>query len=176
MLLFYQVLLESVIRYRMSAWNGNLSVRLNSKLPRLVQTAIKIMGRTENLSRQSTYEQSARRQAQKVPSDPPHILHSEYELLPSGSRSAEIPECKLNSFTESFVPALIKSLNNMSLGLYELYNITMVLIYSYIFIFSDFYPPSPTVLFFTGNGQYIFLCLHSYELLCTCGLYFCCIY
>ncbi len=36
MLLFYQAVLESIIRYGMTAWYGNLSVKVKSKLIHLV--------------------------------------------------------------------------------------------------------------------------------------------
>ena len=111
MFLFYQAVMESVIRYGMTAWFGNLSAQSKSKLQRLVQTAMKVMGRTEKLSLESIYDQSVLRQAQRVLSDPSHILHMEYELLPSGRRY-RIPKCKLNRFKHSFVPTSIKILNN----------------------------------------------------------------
>lgn len=40
--------LERIVRYEMSAWYGNLTVQLKSKLARLVQTAMKVMGRKEH--------------------------------------------------------------------------------------------------------------------------------
>ncbi len=76
-----------------------------SKLARVLHTAMKVMGRTGNLSLQSVYEQSVLRQAQKV-SDPSRILHCEYELY-------RIPKCKLNQFKNSSVPISIKILNNI---------------------------------------------------------------
>lgn len=54
MFLFYQAVLESIIRYRMSAWFGNHSAQSKAKLQRLVQTAVRVMGRTEKLSLQAT--------------------------------------------------------------------------------------------------------------------------
>ena len=57
--LFYQAVMESVTRYEMTAWFSSLSTQSKSKLQCLVQTAIKVMGRTDKLSLQSTYEQSA---------------------------------------------------------------------------------------------------------------------
>lgn len=110
MFLFYQAVMESVIRYGMTAWFGNLSTQSKSKLQRLVQTAMKVMGRTEKLSLQSIYEQSVLRQARRVLSDPSHILHAEYELLPSGRRF-RIPKTKLNRYKYSFIPNSVKILN-----------------------------------------------------------------
>lgn len=41
MFLFYQAVLENVIRYRIHVWYGNLPVQLKSKLKRLIRTAMK---------------------------------------------------------------------------------------------------------------------------------------
>ena len=68
----------------MSAWFGNLSVQVKSKLNHLVHTAMKVIGRTENSSLQSIYEESVLRLAQRPSSDSAHILNPEYQLLPSG--------------------------------------------------------------------------------------------
>ena len=110
MFLFYQAVLESILRYGMSAWYGNLSVQLKSKIGRLIQSAMKVMGRSEKLPMQSIYEQSVLRQAEKILSDQTHILHTEYQLLPSGRRF-RVPTCRLNRFRNSFVPTSIKILN-----------------------------------------------------------------
>lgn len=56
--LFYQAVLESIIRYGMTAWDGNLSVQLRARLSRLEQTAMRVIGRTGNPSLQAIYEQS----------------------------------------------------------------------------------------------------------------------
>ena len=109
MFLFYQAVMQSIIRYGMTAWFGNLSTQSKSKLQHLVQTAIKVMGRTDKLS-QSICEQSVLRQARRVLSDPSHILQMEYKLLPSGRRHG-IPQCKLNHFKYSFITNPIKILN-----------------------------------------------------------------
>ncbi|KAF0040481.1 hypothetical protein F2P81_006379 [Scophthalmus maximus] len=44
MFLFYRGVLESLVRYWMSAWYGNLSVHLETKLASLVCTAMKGSG------------------------------------------------------------------------------------------------------------------------------------
>lgn len=110
MFLFYQAVMESFIRYGMTAWFGNLSTQSKSKLQHLVQTAMKVMEWTEKFSLQSIYEQSVLRQARRVLLDPSNILQTEYELLPSGRRY-RIPKTKLNRFKYSFVPTSIKILN-----------------------------------------------------------------
>lgn len=75
--LFYQAVVKSVVRYGMSAWYSNLTVQFKSKLARLVQHTMNVMGKTEHRSLQSIYEQSVLRQAQKILSDPSHVLHPE---------------------------------------------------------------------------------------------------
>lgn len=63
MLLFYHAVLESTIRYEITAWYGNLSVQLKTHINRLVQHAMKIMGDKDHPSLQTIYEQSIMRQA-----------------------------------------------------------------------------------------------------------------
>lgn len=50
-MMFYWAVLESIIRYGMLAWYGNPSVQAKSKLLCLVQTVMKVVGRTGNISR-----------------------------------------------------------------------------------------------------------------------------
>lgn len=70
---FYHAVLESIIRYGMTAWFGSLSVHVKSKLQRLVQGAMKVLGRTETLPHRVVYEQCVHRQAQRVLLDPSEI-------------------------------------------------------------------------------------------------------
>ena len=50
MLLFYHAILESILRYGITAWYGNLTVQSKSQIARQVQTAMKIMGVKNHLS------------------------------------------------------------------------------------------------------------------------------
>ena len=93
-----------------SSWYGNLTAKLKTKLARLVHTAMKVIGKSSYQTLQSIYEQSVLSQAQRIARDPSHILHSVYDLLPSGRRY-RVPCCKLNRFKNSFVPTSIKLLN-----------------------------------------------------------------
>ena len=65
MLLFYHAVLESIIRYGITAWYGNLSVQLKTQLNRLVQQAMKIMNVKNHASLQTICEQSIMTQAPK---------------------------------------------------------------------------------------------------------------
>ncbi len=111
LLLFYHAVIESIFRYGISAWFGNLSVHLKAQITRLTQRAMKIMGVKQHPTPQALFEETVTRQAQKIISDPTHVLHSEYQLLPSGRRF-RVPKCRLNRFKNSFVPLSIKALND----------------------------------------------------------------
>lgn len=54
MILFFQAVLENVLRYRIHFWYGNLTVRL--KCTHLIQMAMKIMGKREYSRLQTLYE------------------------------------------------------------------------------------------------------------------------
>ncbi len=56
MVMFYQAVLESLIKYGITVWLGNFSVQLQNKLFRLIHNALKIIGVKEHLSLQSIYE------------------------------------------------------------------------------------------------------------------------
>ena len=86
LLLFYHAVVESILRYGISAWFGNLSVQLKAQITRLTQRAMKIMGVRQHPTLQAVFDETIIRQAQKIISDPTHVLHPEYQLLPSGRR------------------------------------------------------------------------------------------
>ena len=113
MMIFYKAVLESLIRYSITVWFGNLSVQLRNKLSRLIHAAGKITGVKEQVSSQTIYDQATLQKAYKIINDPSHILHSEFELLPSGRRF-RVPHCRLNRFKNSFIPASIKMVNKNS--------------------------------------------------------------
>ena len=73
---------------------------------------MQVMGENEHELLQSKWEQSVLRQAQRS-----SILHTEFELLPSGRRyRVPPPHCKLNRVKNSFVPTSIQLLNKAAWG------------------------------------------------------------
>lgn len=58
-------------------------------------------------SLQEVFEESVIKQALKITKDKNHILHNEYEMMPSGKRY-RVPNCR---FTFSLVPLSVKLLN-----------------------------------------------------------------
>ena len=110
MLIFYQAVLESIVRYGMSAWYGNLNATLKAKLTSLTRTANKVIGRLDSQSLQALYEQSVLRLSQGILSDPSHILYPEFELLPHGRRY-RAPIWRYVRYRDSFVPNAVRLLN-----------------------------------------------------------------
>ena len=111
MLIFYRASIESIVRYGITSWFGNLSVKYKSEVFRLVKTAGKVMGMSAPpITPQVLFDESAIGQAKKIVSDPSHILHREYRLLPSGMRY-ETHKWHYNRYKYSFIPLSITLLN-----------------------------------------------------------------
>ena len=110
MIVFCQAVVESLIRYGITAWFGNLSVELRAKLIQIMHTAWKIIGVREYPTLQSIYEQATLRQANKIVADPSHVLHAEYQLLPHGRRF-RAHRWRVNRYRFSFIPASVRLLN-----------------------------------------------------------------
>lgn len=104
------MILESVVRYGIQIWYGNLSAQLKAKLMQAIKAALKNTGVTNSNYLQCLYEKSVLREAQKILSDPTHILNSELESLPSG-RLLRMHSCRLKRYKNSFIPVAIKILN-----------------------------------------------------------------
>ena len=111
MMMFYRAAIESIVRYAITTWFGNLSIKLKSQLRSLINRAGKIMGSPPPSSMQEIYDDTARRQGLKITRDPNHVLHREFEIMPSGRRY-RLPICKLNRFKFSFIPSSIRLLNS----------------------------------------------------------------
>ena len=83
MLMFYRAAIESIIRYGITTWFGNLSVKSKSQLQSLTKWAGKRIGMLPPSSLQEIFEEMVRKHGRKITCDPKHILYREFELLPS---------------------------------------------------------------------------------------------
>ncbi|XDV36635.1 hypothetical protein PO909_006381 [Leuciscus waleckii] len=111
MLIFYRATIESILRYGITSWFGNLTVKTKGQIFNLVRTAGKIMGTPAPLNPQEFFEQAIFNQAKNTVSDNSHVLFPEFDLLNSGKRY-RVPLCKYNRYKRSFVPLAIKLLND----------------------------------------------------------------
>ena len=112
MLIFYRASIESILRYGIASWFGNLTVKCKSQISRLANMAGKIMGRSSPpTSLHTIFEQAVVRQAQNIISDTSHVLNPEYVIMRTGRRY-RTPTCKYNRYKHSFVPLSIKLLND----------------------------------------------------------------
>ena len=110
MMIFYRATIESVLRFGITNWFGNLTVKSKAQICNLVKTAGKIMGYPPPPAPQDIYVQSVIRQANNTRGDPSHVLHSQFEMLNSGRRY-RLPLCKLNRYKNSFIPQSIRLIN-----------------------------------------------------------------
>lgn len=85
------------MRYAITTWFGNLSVKLKTQIYNLTKRAGKIIGRSLPLSPQEIFDQAAFKQGQRLANDPTHILQDQFELMPSGKRY-RVPHCRLNRY------------------------------------------------------------------------------
>ena len=110
MAIFYRATIESIIRYGITCWFGNPTVKCRSQINSLVKTASKIMGPPALSSPQDLFEQAAIKQAKNILTDTSHVLSPDYTLLKSGRRY-RVPLCKHNRLKYSFIPLSIKLIN-----------------------------------------------------------------
>ena len=112
MLIFYRASIESILRYGIASWFGNLTVKFKSQIARVAKMAGKIMGMSSPpITPQAIFEQAVIRQARSIVSDPSHVLNQEYVMMRNGRRY-RTPPCKYNRYKHSFVPLSIKLLND----------------------------------------------------------------
>ncbi len=73
MSIFYRATIESVLRYGITSWFGNLTVKSRAEISSLVKTAGKIMGITPPLNPQDLFEQATISQAKAILTDPTRV-------------------------------------------------------------------------------------------------------
>ena len=113
LLLFFSSVIMSVLQYCSTTWYGCLSVTSKSQLLRQMNICSKIVGKPLYSLYESTYVNSVLRLARSIASNTNHVLHEEYELLPSGRRYL-VPKFKKVKTKRSFIHQSILRLNQQS--------------------------------------------------------------
>ena len=106
----YKSLVQSILTYNISVWNGILNQKDKVMLSRIINNASKITG-IQQASLTELHLVSVRRKANKITKDPSHPLFSSFEAMPSGRR-LRAPRWKKVLFKRSFVPTAISVLNS----------------------------------------------------------------
>lgn len=110
---FYVATVQSVLLYECPVWFCGLLVQLKSRSQRLLNTCSKIVGHPVDNTFTEMWRKQTLRLADKISTDSDHVLHNEFELLPSGRRF-RVPRCRGNRYKHSFVPSSITLMNNKS--------------------------------------------------------------
>ena len=103
-------MLLSIISFGCTAWFGGCGVKEKTKISRFIKEASKIIN-TNLDSFDEVHLKSVERKAFSIINNKSHVLHSEFCLLPSGRRYAQM-KCRTNRHGRTFVPVAIKTLNN----------------------------------------------------------------
>lgn len=105
----YRGLVESILQFNITAWYGNLNVKDKNKLSKIVNTAGKVIGKSQR-QLGDVFDKAVLRKARQISTDTLHPLNSEFELLPSGRRF-RVPRASRNIYKRSFIPHAIQELN-----------------------------------------------------------------
>ena len=107
--MFYQSTVESVLKFCITTWYGNINCNDRKKLNRIVRNAGKL-GCTVN-SVQDIYEAAAQKKCKCIMEDTSHPLHKCFTFLPSGVRLNSLC-ARTSRYKNSFVPSTIRLFNN----------------------------------------------------------------
>jgi hypothetical protein len=110
LLLFFISVIMSVLQYCNSVWYRSLSVTLKTKLFYQLKICSRIVGQPLEKLYDSAYYNNLLRLANNIVSDPNHVLHNEFELLPS-NRRYRVPKFNKVRLKNSFVHQAILELN-----------------------------------------------------------------
>ncbi len=109
-------MIESIFRYGVTSWSGNLTVQSKAQISSLVRTAGEIMGTPASLNPQELFEQAISRQARSILSDKTHVLYPEYGLMNSGR--FRVPVYRYNRYKYYFIQLSVTFLNDQK-GMYS---------------------------------------------------------
>ena len=106
--IFYRSIVQSVLTFCIIDWYACITSADKKKLNRIVRNAKKLGCEVQDL--ESLYKKTACVKVKKIMKDPDHMLHSCFNMLPSGSRMRSIYS-RTNRFRNSFVLTAIRLYN-----------------------------------------------------------------
>ncbi len=112
LLLFFMSVIMSILQYCNSIWYRSLSVILKSKLFNQLKICSRIVGQPIEKLYDSACYNNLLRLANNIVFDPNHVLHNEFELLPS-NRRYKVPRLNKVRLKHSFVHQAILELNKL---------------------------------------------------------------
>ena len=101
----YRSLIQSILVFNIVTWYGNLTVKNQARLARVISLVGKIIGSKQN-QLSDLKHQSVKRKTIKILRDQTHPLNYASETLLSG-RQLKVPLARKNSFKRSFIPSTI---------------------------------------------------------------------
>ena len=99
----------SIITFGCTIWGGGCGVREKSKISRLIKEAAKITNhQLDGIDKIQL--KAIERKSFEILNNKKHVLHHEFNSLPSGRRYREI-KCRTNRYKFTFIPQAIKAIN-----------------------------------------------------------------
>ncbi len=106
---FYSTIIESDLCTSITVWFSSATKSDLRRLQRVVRTAERIIGTTLS-TLQELYLSRVRKRAGKITLDPSHLVHSLFELSPSGRRYRAL-STRMTRYRNSFFPQAIHLMN-----------------------------------------------------------------
>ena len=105
--LFFMSVFQSVMLYCSTVWQSSLSVKDTAKLQHQIKFCLKVIGLPVAHLFQEAHNKSMLRLARYISTEISHILHQEYQLLPSN----RVPSFNRNRLRHYFIHQSILLLN-----------------------------------------------------------------
>ncbi len=109
LLMVYRSFIETVLIFAMICWYYGLNVKSRSRLQSIINLGSKITGSVQ-LGLSALCERNVLRKFLTIVDDTAHVLHLEFELLPSGRRY-KVPKGRTVKASRSFVSNTVMSAN-----------------------------------------------------------------
>ncbi len=110
LIMFYRSFIETVLTFSMICWFYGLNVKSRSQLQSFINLGSTITGSVQ-LGLSALCERNVLRKYLTILDDKSHVLHLEFELLPSGRRY-RVPKVRTVKASRSFVSNAVMSVHS----------------------------------------------------------------